>query len=172
MRQAHKALSTSLRRASGSKRLASSSSSAGKRPTAPVPKHRMRALVSLYHESDLFVTPSNLSATIDQEFVHKSSQQTGITHGDDLNYADLEKQYRSRKALPKIGDSRVVGELDPVKPKEWSASRNMRESQVMRALYGLDVGRRPGLEVLEEESDRVRKEIIQPDARMFKPESS
>ncbi|KAH9938430.1 uncharacterized protein B0H18DRAFT_1112587 [Fomitopsis serialis] len=153
MRQAANILPTSLRRASGAKRCASSSSSVAKRPTTPVPKERMRALVSLYHQSSQFVTPSNLSATIDYEFVTKHAWERAMA-------AD------ALKASPKIGDSRVPHATDSV--EMWSGSRHEKEQKVMRALYGLEAGQRPGLEVLEDESDRVRREVIEPDAHMFK----
>ncbi|KZT72630.1 hypothetical protein DAEQUDRAFT_762904 [Daedalea quercina L-15889] len=169
MRKASSVLATSLRRAYQSKRSVSNSSSAGKRPTAPVPRERLRALVELYHEADLFVTPSNLSSTIDHEFIHKHSEGIGIGRGDEDGYRDLQAQYRKMKDLPKYGDSRVAQHhVDEDKRGSWSDSRPERETRVLRALFGLDVGRRPGLEVLEEERDRVMTQIIEPDSHVFK----
>ncbi|KAH9844026.1 uncharacterized protein C8Q71DRAFT_730966 [Rhodofomes roseus] len=166
MRQASDVLSTSLRRASGAKRCASSASSTAKRPMLPVPKERMRALVSLYHQSDQFLTPSNLAATIDYEFITKHTEGMSVGRSDEYNYANLQEQHRQLKASPKIGDSRVSFESEKV--EMWSGSRHVRDRKVLRALYGLEFGKRPGLDVLEEESERVRREVLQPDAQMVK----
>ena len=129
----------------------------------------MRALVSLYQQSDTFLTPSNLSKKIDEEFVYKFVMGSNVSSLEELTYRDLAAQYTSLRAAPKIGDTRVMDTtLWAVPPKErisWSDDRNNRETMVQRALYGLDVQKRPGLEVLEEESERVRQQIIQPDAQ-------
>ncbi|EPT02871.1 hypothetical protein FOMPIDRAFT_23495, partial [Fomitopsis schrenkii] len=125
----------------------------------------MRALVSLYQQSDHFLTPSNLSETIDKEFVVKFAMGTGDSRGEELDYRDLREQQSKLEASPKIGDLRVAADTSAVavptlEPAgNWSGSRNSRETRVLRALYGLEVGRRPGLEVLEEERERVRKQI-------------
>lgn len=128
----------------------------------------MRALVSLYQQSDFFLTPSNLSEKIDHEFVYKFALGSDIARGEELNYRDLAVQHARLQAAPKIGDTRVVDASLAVPAAEgeiWSGGRNDREARVLRALYGLEFGRRPGLEVLEEESERVRQQIIQPDAQ-------
>lgn len=129
----------------------------------------MRALVSLYQQSDFFLTPSNLSEAIDMEFVYKFGMGTGQNRGEELNYKDLHSQFDRMEASPKIGDMRVVDDAGSAVPsrepgESWSGGRNNRETRVLRALYGLEVGRRPGLEVLEEESERVQKQVLQPDA--------
>lgn len=128
----------------------------------------MRALVSLYQQSDLFLTPSNLSDQIDKEFVYKFALGSAVARSDELNYRDLQALRARLQAAPKIGDTSVIDTSLAVPPAEkgsWSGARSGRESRVAGALYGVEVGQRPGLEVLEEESERVRQQIIQPDAQ-------
>ncbi|KZT12956.1 uncharacterized protein LAESUDRAFT_689970 [Laetiporus sulphureus 93-53] len=150
------ALHTPLRRLLSSRRLAptnarASSSQAG----TSVPREKMRALVSLYHESSKFITPEKLSEVIDYEFA-TAPLTRNLIKSDEDSYWTLDDRVNARRQRSKIGDtSTVLAEAD--EGEQWSSTRTAREHMVRRALYGTEQGQDPGLEVLEEEGDRIRE---------------
>jgi hypothetical protein len=113
----------------------------------------MRALISLYHQSDTFITPENLSKRIDDTFVPQETQ-TGIGRlsGDSLK--DLTNALNALRKQPKLSDWDREAIVTRTSELPWSSRKGVREWQVIEALYGVDIPPSrevlPGLEVLEE----------------------
>ncbi|KAJ3729082.1 hypothetical protein DFJ43DRAFT_502703 [Lentinula guzmanii] len=129
------------------------SSQKGKQP-APhaLSQQKMRALISLYHQSNTFITPENLSERIDQAFTMKKKGDLAfgpLKAGVDT----LSHFYTQAKLAPKFSewDREKMRFGDGV----WSkAAHSRREWKVIEALYGVDASGlldpMPGLEVLDE----------------------
>ncbi|KAJ3926108.1 MAG: hypothetical protein NXY57DRAFT_906169 [Lentinula lateritia] len=129
------------------------SSSQSRKPPAPhaLSPQKMRALISLYHQSETFITPENLSERIDQAF---TGEKTGnLAFRSQPGIDTLSTFYNEAKSAPKFS------EWDREKIKfghgVWSqATYSRREWKVIEALYGVDASGSleplPGLEALEE----------------------
>ncbi|KAF9498580.1 hypothetical protein BDN71DRAFT_1443496 [Pleurotus eryngii] len=136
------------------------SSSAKKRrqPSPPISPDKMRALISLYHQSEHFITPENLLQRIDEEFC--GNDKLAHTAVGTISYKDLQNELDLRRSAPKISQWRRRDGAHGVSGSMWSNFKNVRESKVVEALYGtIDAGNisLPGLEVLEEEQAKERQ---------------
>lgn len=110
----------------------------------------MRALISLYHQSKDFISPSNLSDKIDEVFA-KDFYANSTSFAGYFNLVDMAAE---RKAAPVMGNPQT---REQVEPERWSAGpAEKREQMVFDALYGVD-GDMPGLETLLDEEKRIRK---------------
>lgn len=122
----------------------------------------MRALISLYHKADGFITPETLSERIDDAFIHKPMARS-YTFSEERKYADLWDELIERRALPKIGDGKSMLRKTSSMPmdgrRQWSSSEDVRENAAKNALYGIVDSGKPGLEVLEEEHERIQDYI-------------
>jgi hypothetical protein len=123
-----------------------------------LPSAKMRALISLYHQSDTFITPENLSQRIDEAFI-PSETQTGLGHSFGDGYTDLTNALHNMRQKPKLrvwDRENVVVQMDDL----WSSAKGGRESKVIEALYGVDITPSrevlPGLEALEESAASKR----------------
>ncbi|KAJ4472258.1 hypothetical protein J3R30DRAFT_3218793, partial [Lentinula aciculospora] len=113
---------------------------------------KMRALISLYHQSDTFITPENLSERIDQSFTTRARET--LAFGPQQAGVDTLSHFHTQaKLAPKFS------EWDREKMQfgnaAWSkATYSSREWKVVEALYGVDASGPleplPGLEALEE----------------------
>jgi len=86
----------------------------------------------------------------------------------EMTYDDLTKALRRRAIMMKTGrwralDRPVAGWL----PQEWSEGRRGREAEIFGAFYGTEESTKPGLEVLQEERARLKKDILE-DTRLKK----
>lgn len=131
------------------------------RPTLPA--HKMRALISLYHQADSWVTPENLLQRIDEAFLAPDQATLATVSAERIenmvSVSDLRGSISLMRNAPKMAqwDFSPPGSEDRTSP-EWSESgKNKRDIKVIEALYGVEatashVSRRflPGLEVLEE----------------------
>jgi len=134
--------------------------------TLPPPK--MRALISLYHQADSWITPENLLQKIDDAFVPQAHlyQSLALPAAEGITLYQLKDIQQATLAAPKMAQlefdtaarQRPAGGL-------WSdKNKSKRERQVFEALYGVEVtstnnGQQvlPGLEVLEEMEDSLTK---------------
>ncbi|GAW01850.1 hypothetical protein LENED_003471 [Lentinula edodes] len=95
----------------------------------------MRALISLYHQSETFITPENLSERIDQAF---TGEKTGnLAFRSQPGIDTLSTFYNQAKLAPKFSewDREKMGFGYGV----WSqATYSRREWKVIEALYGVD----------------------------------
>jgi len=119
----------------------------------------MRALISLYHQADTFVTKENLSQRIDDAF---ASPGAGAALPPDVPaWKDLYEEVRKQRVAPKYSEwesERTHAKLAVVpQGGSWSGMLSTRDQKVVEALYGVDMSdasarAMPGLEVLEEYS--------------------
>ena len=125
-----------------------------------LPDAKMRALISLYHQSDTFVTPENLSKRIDDAFIpHETQSGLGRLSGESLK--DLTHALHQLRRKPKLSDwdreAIVSRTTDMI---TWSSGKGGREWKVIEALYGVDIPPSrevlPGLEVLEESAEPLQ----------------
>jgi hypothetical protein len=143
------------------KRLASTKQSA-----SHLPAQKKRALISLYHHCDTFVTEENLSDRIDQAFiwtpldignVHSRNNMTDVSDLDRIRLL----QRRGYKFSDWDDPREKHGMNLPLSSSYSGDWTTYREMQVIEALHGVDVSdgqrRLPGLEVLEDMTQKRRK---------------
>jgi hypothetical protein len=137
--------------------------------TLPTPK--MRALISLYHQADSWVTPENLLQKIDEAFVPDATAlatsntlATSLVDsvGPTVSVSDMKNHISLIRNAPKMAqwDSGSSVREDQYQSAEWSESgKNRRDLKVIEALYGVAFNHSsknisqaflPGLEVLQE----------------------
>ena len=145
------------------------SSKSAKHPTCsrpPLPPNKMRALISLYHQADSFITLDNLQQRIHLSFLN--SDPLARVMSNNLTYADLRRLVDERRTAPRMGagnDNPTHIPLPVQRETLWSERSTGREMRVFQALYGVDADGKPGLEVLEESKERIEQNILE-DQRM------
>jgi len=140
------------------------------RTTLPPPK--MRALISLYHQADSWVTPENLLQKIDEAFVPSDAVSLELATTERVenmvSVSDLKNSISLMRNAPNMAqwDSSSPGGGNRYSPSsEWSESgKNRRDLKVIEALYGVQATTfdhdstnisqlfLPGFEVLQESS--------------------
>jgi len=136
--------------------------------TLPAPK--MRALISLYHQADSWVTPENLLQKIDEAFVPSDANSLSLPRTERIenmvSVSDMKNSISLMRNAPKMAQwdsSSPGGEARYSPSSEWSESgKNRRDLKVIEALYGVEATTfdhnstnvsqpfSPGLEVLQE----------------------
>ncbi|KAI9574913.1 hypothetical protein HD554DRAFT_125082 [Boletus coccyginus] len=121
---------------------------------------RMEALVSLYHQSNTFITPENLSAVIDQAF----TQPLNIAEDQKKHsFAELFKMKQHLKESSKFFLGRDDGSSSTHSSESmgpgWTESRSKRVDRVYRALMGTQRDGRPSWLALKENSERVKSQL-------------
>jgi hypothetical protein len=140
------------------------SSNAGKNPPhSSLPPPKMRALISLYHQAETFITPETLSERIDEAFIPRNLHSAFRTP---VTMRDLENVLTDRRNAPRISEwdqeGVVLGQNAGYEMGDWSSVRAVREQKVIEALYGVDTTNDrflPGLDVLEESAAQVQRGI-------------
>lgn len=136
--------------------------------TLPTPK--MRALISLYHQADSWVTPENLLKKIDEAFVESASLAVSSEREASMvSVSDMKNYIKLRRSAPKIAqwDSSSSGSDSPI--SQWSESgKSKRDMKVLEALYGVTAFDHsstnisqaflPGLEVLQESASSAMQD--------------
>jgi hypothetical protein len=127
----------------------------------------MRALVSLYHQADSFITPETLSDAIDHAFFESRTIMDSSSESREKSHSQLRFELEERRIQPKLS-----GSVDDDAPSvyddyymsgtqsDWSARTPERVRKLKAALYGMDDSSSmplPGYEVLVEEHERVQK---------------
>ena len=127
---------------------------------------KMRALVSLYHETEHFVTPENLSQKIDEAFF--PSDRVIAVSGDSAKrhvyetVEDLQNKVGDRRRVPRIGEYNDEDfHIPALQGEGWSSAEHERVKAVAEALYGTVKRSKPGLEVLEESVDEVQQALME-----------
>ncbi|KAJ3723227.1 hypothetical protein C8R42DRAFT_775427 [Lentinula raphanica] len=117
---------------------------------------KMRALISLYHQSETYITPENLSERIDEAFTEKQTADKLAFGLQKAGVDNLSQFYTDAKLAPKFSE----WNREKMRFGEgiWSkATYSRREWKVVEALYGVDASGplepMPGLEALEEGED-------------------
>jgi len=117
----------------------------------------MRALISLYHQADTFITPENLSKRIDDAFVPDKQVEDRTGAGRQMvGLSHLREALRERERAPRAAqwDDESLIPARASLNAHWSSLKTARELKVVEALYGVNatqVGEvLPGLETVEE----------------------
>jgi hypothetical protein len=126
-----------------------------------LPPEKLRALISLYHNSETFITEQSLDSAIDHAFVTAHSDMTHNT--SEYTMLDLVDGVRRRRQLPKFGSATAEARMNFATDSGlWSSSdttKNVRDTRTSAALLGVDPSGRPGLEVVLEEEERIQNWI-------------
>lgn len=121
-----------------------------------MPTARLRALITLYHDTKTMVTAENLSAQIDAEFLNN--------HGKTSTFADF---YDYRKLSDAVADKQkgkpasliIRGVTVNVEPsRTWSDQTSEREAQIKGALWGTQIDGKAGLETILETIESAERE--------------
>lgn len=139
-------------------------------PHTTLPTPKMRALISLYHQADSWVTPENLLQKIDEAFIQSETLAVSMGREENMvSVSDMKNYVVLRRHAPKIAqwDSSSSGGDSAV--SQWSESgKNKRDLKVLEALYGVtafdhsstNISKAflPGLEVLQESADAAKQD--------------
>jgi hypothetical protein len=135
-----------------------------------LPPEKLRALISLYHQSDTFITQENLLDKINEALIPQnkdySTRQT--MPGIEKMYEALAERRKFSKVGPPLevtGAPAAVGISSSSPNGTWSSGRHARERRVIEALYGVDMSNpekvKPGLELLEGVVEGLDKEAAE-----------
>ncbi|KAG2077645.1 hypothetical protein BDR04DRAFT_560521 [Suillus decipiens] len=125
---------------------------------------RMRALVSLYHQCDTFVTPENLSQKIDEAFV----PQTNRVHLHNINvekrsFAELKRLVAEKEEEPRHFFGRGMRpSLAGLRQGLVSSSPNsdqQRAARAMEALVGVSRDGKPLWTAVQENAAKIEKQL-------------
>ncbi|KAG0705434.1 hypothetical protein DFH29DRAFT_996762 [Suillus ampliporus] len=124
---------------------------------------RMRALVSLYHQCDSFVTPENLSQKIDEAFVPQTNSVNLTSNFDKRSYAELKRLVADREEEPRhfFGKGTKPSSTG-LRVALSSASPNNeqeRTARVMEALVGTSQDGKPLWTAVQENSSKIEKQL-------------
>ena len=144
-------LSQTLRRLSSTQATSTSNTPASTSlPKVSLAPEKLRALVSLYHKSDRFITPETLDKHIDAEF-DSVIFYGGVT---ECSYSRLHGDFITRKREPQLGRTGLSANRGA---DRWSDMATARQRMVRAALYGMEGERAAGAEVLLDERERLAK---------------
>jgi hypothetical protein len=128
-------------------------------PGFSLPPKKLRALVSLYHQSRSFITPENLDEAIDSAFAEAPSVRVfGSRRTIDWPSLRLEVKERGRVSkfgFPETLDSESVLTVYDAQHEE----REGRLEKVFDAMYGTLEMNKPGLELLQDTWEDVEKRL-------------
>lgn len=149
----HHAFIIARRTACRAKPLARSVSS---NPTPQTPPHdfvlppkKLRALVSLYHQSKSFITPENLDEAIDRAFSEPPSVRV-FGNRRLVDWPSLRLEVKERDQLSKFGLPETLNSVLNMYEVGRYEERERRVEQVFDAMYGTLETDKPGLELLQD----------------------
>ena len=132
----------------------------------------MRALISLYHQADSWVTPENLLQKIDEAFSQSGSGSLAISSGREENMvtvSGMKNFVKIRRDAPKMSQWDTSSSVGDSALSQWSESgKTRRDLKVLEALYGAtafdhnstNISQQflPGLELLQEWGESALKD--------------
>lgn len=135
------------------KPLARSVSSKPKPQTPPhdfvLPPKKLRALVSLYHQSKSFITPENLDEAIDRAFAEPPSARVFGSRRL-VDWPSLRLEVTERDRLSKFGLPETLNSVLNMYEVGHYEDREGRVEQVFDAMYGTVETDKPGLELVQD----------------------
>lgn len=143
------------------KRKITSQASSGDAPEFSLPPAKLRALISIYHQSAHFITPQNLSAAIDRAFIGDSAT-VAVNVPVEASFEDIREKLKSRRIVPATGPwstNETHFKVSDASGQAWASRRSEKEQKVIDVLYGSDREGKPGFEILEEERKRLLKNM-------------
>ncbi|KAF8505497.1 hypothetical protein F5888DRAFT_442269 [Russula emetica] len=149
----HHACVIARRAACRAKPLARSMSSKPNPQTPPhdfvLPPKKLRALVSLYHQSKSFVTTENLDEAIDRAFAEPPSVRV-FGNRRLVDWPSLRLEVKERDRLSKFGLPETLNSVLTMYEVGHYEERERRVEQVFDAMYGTLETDKPGLELLQD----------------------
>jgi len=125
-------------------------------PGFALPPKKLRALVTLYHQSKTFITPENLDEAIDRAFLDVPAMRA-FGHRK-MDWPDLRLEVKERQLLSKYGlPETLASSLGMYEP--GYEKREGRVEQVFDAMYGTWETNKPGLELLQDTWEDVEQRI-------------
>jgi hypothetical protein len=123
----------------------------------------MRALVSLYHQCDSFITPENLSQKIDEAFVPQSNIINGSPNFEQRSYAELrrlvvEREQQPRHVFTKGGKPSSVA-LRVLLASSSPNSEQQRTARATEALLGVGTDGRPLWTAVKKDAQKIKEEL-------------
>ncbi|KAG6333508.1 hypothetical protein ID866_5584 [Astraeus odoratus] len=127
---------------------------------------KMNALVSIYHQSDRFITPETLSDAIDQAFTTKDNFSDDKRKYSCMELLQMRTQQRQApkfflgkdQSFPSISDSSGMG-------PGWTESKERRVDRVCEALMGTTRNGKPSWSGVKANSERVMAQLAADRAR-------
>lgn len=122
----------------------------------------MRALVSLYHQSETFITPQTLSKAIDEAFA--PVDPLAKIPKFERSYGELKRDVMARRAQPRMveWDEAATAPTLAESSRVWSDQTTDRERATVEALFGVETNANgmtvPGWDTLEESVELVERE--------------
>ncbi|EAU84565.1 hypothetical protein CC1G_00084 [Coprinopsis cinerea okayama7 len=121
-----------------------------------LPPEKLRALISLYHQSETFINEDNLMQRINEALIDNKSRPY-----NELQLRDLTAALEKRRDTPKTSLQTSVYDVKHLGDAHWSLQRVKREREAVAALYGTDPTpfnpAAPGLELVQGESAPAKK---------------
>ena len=114
-----------------------------------LPPKKLRALVSLYHQSKSFITPENLDEAIDRAFTDPPSARV-VENRRLLDWPSLSLEVKERDRLSKFGLPETLNSVLSMYEMGYYEGRERRVEQVFDAIYGTLETDKPGLELLQD----------------------
>ncbi|KAF9449890.1 hypothetical protein P691DRAFT_811451 [Macrolepiota fuliginosa MF-IS2] len=136
-----------------------------------LPPHKLRALVSLYHQSDDFITHENLLERIDAAFLHGVSEQYRSVNR--IRHEFYDNLLVAQRSVPRVSpwnletvSTPTLRDGDNYTSASWSGTIVGRERQIIDALYGVESPRPdgrplPGYDTLMEARELKQKQKVE-----------
>ncbi|KAG1892707.1 hypothetical protein F4604DRAFT_48348 [Suillus subluteus] len=124
---------------------------------------RMRALVSLYHQCDTFVTPENLSQKIDEAFVPQRNNVNFNSNMEKRSFAELKRLVAEREEEPRHFFGKGVkpspAGLRAALASSSPNSDQQRTARAMEALVGVSRDGKPLWTAVQENASKIEKQL-------------
>ena len=121
-----------------------------------LPPKKLRALVTLYHQSKSFITPENLDEAIDHAFLEVPGLRA-FGHRK-VDWPSLRLEVKERKLLSKFGFPETLTSTLSMYEAGYE-EREGRIEQVFDAMYGTWQTNKPGLELLQDTWEDVEQRL-------------
>ena len=126
-------------------------------PGFVLPLKKLRALVSLYHQSRSFITPENLDEAIDRAFAESPSVRM-FGGRRTIDWPSLRLEVKEREQLSKFGLPETLDSVLSTYDVGYD-DREGRVEQVFDAMYGTWETDKPGLELLQDTWEDVEERL-------------
>lgn len=123
-----------------------------------LPPKKLRALVSLYHQSKSFITPENLDEAIDRAFAEPPSTRI-FGNRRLVDWPSLRLEVKDRERLSKFGLPETLNSALSLYEVGYYDEREKRVEKVFDAMYGTLETDKPGLELLQDTWVDVEKRL-------------
>ena len=121
-----------------------------------LPPQKLRALVTLYHQSKSFITPENLDEAIDSAFLEVPGMRAFGQRK--MDWPSLRLEVKERELLSKFGLPETLGSALSMYEAGYE-KREGRIEQVFDAMYGTWQTNKPGLELLQDTWEDVEERL-------------